>query len=132
MVETIKSIEHDTGRHGVIRLQRPRHYSRAIQVQRLAADADEPVLACAAALGLAWQAGTSDRKPRADWVKLKGGWRYGEAIVDELIGRGWSILEVVTAGNEALPIVVGMIADMLGEDEVKEAEAFSKAGEGSP
>ena len=113
-------------------LYRPRHYSRAIQIQRLAVEQDEPVLACAAALGLAWQAGPSDRKPRANWVKLRGAWGFGEAVMDELVKRGWSMMQIVDAGNAALPVVVAMLRDMVGEDEVKAAEAFIETGEGSP
>ena len=130
MTERLESVEHDTGRHGKIVLYRPRTYTRVIQIQRLAVEQDEPVLACAAALGLAWQAGPSDRKPAADWVKLRGAWRFGEAVTDELVLRGWNIGEIVDAGNAALPVVLAMIADMVTEEEVREAETFTAAGAG--
>lgn len=118
------------GKFGTVRLHRPRNYSRAIQIQRLAVEQDEPVLACAAALGLTWQSGVADRKPRADWVKMKGAWRFGEAVMDELIARGWRMGDVIDGGRAALPLITEMIGDMVTEDEVKEAEAFTEAGEG--
>lgn len=130
MSDTPKHMEYDTGAHGVLVLHRPRHYSRVIQLQRLAVEQDEAMLACAAALGLAWQAGTSDRKPKANWVKLKGAWRYGEAVMDELVDRGWSMLDILNAGNAALPIVLAMLHDMVTEAEVKAAETFTEAGKG--
>jgi len=129
MTDAPKHVQHDAGKHGAIQLYRPRHYSRAMQIQRLALDQDEAVLACAAALGLAWQNGTTDRKPRADWVRCRGAWRFGEAVMDELVGRGWSMLDIVNGGNAALPVIMGMIADMVGEAEVKEAEGFTAKGE---
>lgn len=116
---------------GLIRLTRPRDYARAIAIQRIGQQEDEPVIAMAAALGLCWQAGTSDKKPKAQWVKCRGVWRYGESILNELIGRGWGIANVMVAGQKALPIVVGMLHDMIGEDEVKTAEGFTVAAEGA-
>lgn len=118
------------GKHGTVCLHRPRNYSRAIQIQRLAVEQDEVVLACAAALGLTWQAGVSDRKPRADWVKLRGAWRFGESVMDELIARGWRMADIIDGGRAALPLITDMIVDMVSEDEVKEAEAFIEAGGG--
>ena len=132
MTERLMSVEHETSRDGVLVLYRPKDYARVMQIQRLAVEQDEPVLACAAALGLAWQSGPTDKKPRANWVKLKGAWRFGEAVMNELVGRGWTMMEIVNAGNAALPVVLDLLRDMLGEDEVKAAEAFSEAGEGSP
>ncbi len=128
MAEQLISVEHQTPQ-GTIDLRRPRQHMRAIQIQRLALEMDEPMLACAAALGVCWQAGVSDRKPRADWVKLKGAWRYGEAVCDELIKRGWSMTDVLNGGQAALPLVMAMLADMVTEDEVKASEAFTDAPE---
>ena len=130
MGERLTSVEHETTKHGTLVLYRPKDYARVIQIQRLAGEQDEPVLACAAALGLAWQSGPTDKKPRANWVKLKGAWRFGEAVMNELIGRGWSMMEVINAGNAALPVVLDLLHDMLGEDEVKAAEDFTETGEG--
>ena len=130
MSESPKHVEHDAGKHGRLRLYRPRNYSRVIQIQRLAVEHDETVLACAAALGLAWQSGPSDHKPKADWVRLKGAWRYGEAVMDELVERGWTMMDIVTAGNAALPIVLAMLSDMVSEAEVEAAEGFTGPGEG--
>ena len=130
MTDAPKHVQHDAGKHGSIQLYRPRHFSRAVQIQRLAVEQDEPVLACAAALGLTWQNGTTDRKPRADWVKCRGAWRYGEAVIDELIGRGWTVGAIIDGGRAALPLITNMIVDMVSEDEVREAEAFTEAGGG--
>jgi hypothetical protein len=132
MGERLTSVEHETAKHGSLVLYKPKDYARVVQIQRLAVEHDEPVLACAAALGLAWQSGPTDKKPRANWVKLKGAWRFGESVMNELIGRGWSMMEVINAGNAALPVVLDLLHDMLGEDEVKAAEGFTETGEGSP
>lgn len=115
---------------GEIRLARPRDFTRAIAIQRLANEHDEPVLAAAAALGLCWQSSTSDRKPAANWVKCKGAYRYAELIVNELVGRGWNIGQVVEGGTVAFPLIVKTLADLVTEDEVKAAENFTETPAG--
>jgi len=114
---------------GLLRLHRPRDYARALQIQRLGGEQDQPVLSCAAALGLTWQAGPNPGQPRASWVQCKGAYRYGEIVLNELIGKGWTLSDVVAGGRAALPLIADMIADMVSEDEVKAAEGFSEAGE---
>lgn len=127
--EQTTMIEHNSA-HGMLRLYRPRDYARALQIQRLGADQDEPVLSCAAALGLTWQTGPNDGKPQADWIKARGAYRYGELVLNELIDRGWTLGQVVAGGQAALPLIAEMINDMVTEADVKAAEAFTEQGGG--
>ena len=125
MSDSSKMVEHDTP-DGMLRLYRPKDYARALQIQRLGTEQDEPVLSCAAALGLSWATGPNDKKPKASWVQCKGAYRYGEVVFNELISRGWTLSDIVKGGQAALPLIVGMLSDMISEEEVKAAEGFTE------
>lgn len=112
----------EVGDH-TVRLGLPRSYAMRFEI-RVAAN-DNALRAAAAALGACWLAGGSPNAPRLkySYQPLK----FGGDVLDDLVGRGVSELDIIRAGQVAL---AHLAQHDLTEDEVSGAEGNSEAGTG--
>ena len=75
----------------------------------------------AGALGAAWK---MPHRPKVSYAQCRyNPALYGGAVLDELIARGLSLTDIMSAGSKALALIsVGLVT----EEEVKAAEDFSE------
>lgn len=112
------------GRDVVVSLRLPSSFARRWAVAGIAARI--PPAAGAAALGLAWNA-PRGRAPRAAWTGDPA--LYGEAVIDDLMGRGLDYAAVCAAGMQALLFLLSSLGPKA--EEVDKAEDFSAAPTGA-
>ncbi len=84
--------------------------------------------AACAALGVCW--GDRVSRPRVSYARTKHDpLAYGGAVLDALLERGLSYLEILDAANEAFIVLEGsvrpLLGDLVGSEEVEETEDFS-------
>lgn len=104
-----------------VRLAVPPSFS--IRHEMMAAAADHPVRAAAAALAACWQ---GNGRPKVSYASCKyDPLRFGGAVIDELVGRGATMVQVMTAGMAALQLLAPTVVT---DREVKEREGFTSGG----
>jgi len=92
------------------------------------AAADNTRRASAAALGACWRG--KGGRPRANLKRAKFDvLAYGGLVIDELVGRGHTLVEILEAGGVAWALVEASIGDTLGlqasAEEVEATEDFT-------
>lgn len=97
--------------------------SFAVRHEIMAAAADHAVRACAAALAACWQ---GPDRPKASYSGHKYDvLKFGGAVIDELVGRGATMSQVLQAGTAALKLLAPTVVT---EREVTERTGFSSGG----
>lgn len=110
-----------------VRLALPKSQTIAIECTGMLQNS--PVRGLGACLAACWQAGAGRGAPKASLTACNynvGLW--GGKVVDELFGRGLTMADLQRAGMVAYNLLIG---SLITEQEVKAAEGFSEAPEGS-
>lgn len=109
-----------------ITLVLPASYTERYELLTLASD--HPMRGLAAALGWCWPSGHPGKPKASPGKRGAPNWgNYGQAVLDDLLGRGVSLRALTVAGQAACLLLAG---DLPGVEGVEEAEGFTEADAG--